>query len=83
MEGEIKIESFCLVCKGHGIIQHINSSCPFCNETGEYTKLSETFLKDHQCQCIVGDRKTCPICGEICHHNTNGRPKVMVSGGMF
>ena len=56
MEGEIKIESFCLVCKGHGIIQHINSPCPFCNETGEYTKLSETFLKDHQCQCIVGDR---------------------------
>ena len=26
MEGEIKIESFCLVCKGHGIIQHINLS---------------------------------------------------------
>ena len=83
MEGEIKMESHCMVCKGHGVIDMIKSSCPFCDETGEYTKLSETFFKEHQCQCIIGDKKICPICEEGCHHNTYGRPKVMVTGGMF
>tara|TARA_R110002020_G_scaffold217807_5_gene425586 strand:- start:359 stop:610 length:252 start_codon:yes stop_codon:yes gene_type:complete len=83
MESEIETNLHCLVCKGDGVIPHLNSACSFCNETGEYTKLSETFLRDHQCQCIIHDRKNCPICGEQCHHNTNGRPKVIVSGGMF
>ena len=47
--------SKCLVCKGDGKIAWTHTSCPFCNETGEYSKASETFLLNHICQCIIID----------------------------
>jgi RecJ-like exonuclease len=75
--------SKCLVCKGDGKIAWTHTSCPFCNETGEYSKASETFLLNHICQCIISDRKNCPVCEEKCHHDTHGRPKVIITGGMY
>jgi len=32
----------CAVCKGKGKIELLDSSCPFCNGTGEFTKISES-----------------------------------------
>ena len=42
----------CLVCKGNGTIELLNSQCPFCNGTGEFTKSAESYLQSHICQCI-------------------------------
>ena len=47
------------------------------NGTGEHTKAAEAFLASHTCQCILLDRKTCPVCGKKCHHDTPNRVKVM------
>ena len=62
----------CVVCKGTGIIELLDSSCPFCNGTGENSK-------SHICQCIFLDRKQCPICEKKCHHDTPNRPKVLIN----
>lgn len=56
-------------------------SCTFCNGTGEWNQASENYLKDHICQCIVYDRKFCPICGESCHHDTSQNPKQIIDPG--
>ena len=34
----------CVVCNGRGIIELLDSQCPFCNGTGEFTKISESIL---------------------------------------
>ena len=34
----------CLVCKGNGTIELLDSQCPFCNGTGEFTKSAESYL---------------------------------------
>ena len=31
----------CVVCKGKGKIELLDSSCPFCNGTGEFTKFQK------------------------------------------
>ena len=68
----------CPVCKGRGSIELLDSQCPFCNGTGEFTKAGESYMKSHICQCIMLDRKVCPLCGKKCHHNTPNRPKVLI-----
>ena len=72
------VEEKCVVCKGHGTIELLNSQCPFCNGTGDFTKAAESYLHSHICQCIFFDRKKCPLCGKICHHDTTNRPDVLV-----
>tara|TARA_B100000470_G_C19684724_1_gene343716 strand:- start:16 stop:327 length:312 start_codon:yes stop_codon:yes gene_type:complete len=69
----------CLVCKGNGTIELLDSQCPFCNGTGEFTKSAESYLQSHICQCIFLDRKMCPICAKKCHHDTPNRPKVLIN----
>ncbi len=66
------------MCKGDGIIELLGSECPFCNGTGEYSKTAETYLNSHICQCIFLDRKSCPLCGKRCHHDTPNRPKGLI-----
>ena len=82
IDSECKIamseQDFCVVCKGVGIIELLNSECPFCNGTGENSKSAESYLKSHICQCIFLDRKQCPICEKKCHHDTPNRPKVLI-----
>ena len=68
----------CPVCNGKGSIELLDSQCPFCNGTGEFTKSGESYMKSHICQCIMLDRKVCPLCGKKCHHNTPNRPKVLI-----
>ena len=68
----------CPVCKGRGSIELLDSQCPFCNGTGEFTKAGESYMKSHIFQCIMLDRKVCPLCGKKCHHNTPNRPKVLI-----
>ena len=68
----------CAVCNGKGKIELLDSSCPFCNGTGEFTKSSESYFKSHICQCIFLNRKTCPLCGKKCHHDTPNKPKILL-----
>lgn len=68
----------CAVCKGAGIIELLDSQCPFCNGTGEHTKSAESYMNSHICQCIFLDRKVCPLCGKRCHHDTPNKPKVLI-----
>jgi hypothetical protein len=71
------LETECAVCKG------TSAKCVFCNGTGEYTKIAETYMKSHICQCIMLDRKNCPLCQKKCHHNTPNRPKLLAGGGIM
>jgi len=34
----------CAVCNGKGKIELLDSPCPFCNGTGEFTKISESYF---------------------------------------
>ncbi len=71
-------EQKCAVCEGDGSITLLGSQCPFCNGTGEYTKIAESYITSHICQCIFLDRKVCPLCKERCHHDTPNKPKVLI-----
>jgi len=37
-------EKICVVCKGRGKIELLDTQCPFCNGTGEYTRISESYF---------------------------------------
>lgn len=69
----------CPICKGSGHIELLGRECSFCNSTGEYTKSAEAYMKSHICQCILLDRKRCPICGKDCHHDTPNKPKILTN----
>ena len=71
----------CAVCKGTGTIELLNSQCPFCNGTGEYSKTAESYLKSHICQCIFLDRLNCPVCHKRCHHSSSQTPKQKIDPG--
>ena len=68
----------CPICDGTGAIDLLWAACSFCNGTGESTRSAEAYLKSHVCQCILLDRRTCPLCGKKCHHDTPNRPKILV-----
>jgi len=68
----------CAVCNGKGKIELLDSPCPFCNGTGEYTRISESYFKSHICQCIFLNRKICPLCEKKCHHDTPNKPKILL-----
>ena len=71
-------EQKCAVCEGDGSIELLGSQCPFCNGTGEYTKIAKSYITSHICQCIFLDRKVCPLCKQRCHHDTPNKPKVLI-----
>lgn len=68
----------CPVCRGVGKIELLDTICSFCNGTGAYSKTAESYFKSHICQCVLLDRKRCPLCGKRCHHDTPNRPKILV-----
>ena len=69
----------CVICDGEKIF--LGHTCTFCNGTGEWNEASESYLKDHICQCIIWGRKFCPVCGEICHHDSSSTPKCTIDSG--
>lgn len=75
----LTVVDVCAVCKGAGVIELLESRCPFCNGTGEPTNAAKSYIKSHICQCIILDRKTCPLCKKPCHHDTPNKPKIMIN----
>ena len=73
-------DDFCIVCRKTGQTFD-NRICPFCNGTGEPNNMAEEYMRNHICQCIVLDRKFCPICEKICHHDTSLNPKQKIDPG--
>lgn len=70
----------CEVCGGTGKMMH-DSTCPYCNGTGEWTQAGMSYKNNHICQCITLDRRFCPICGLECHHDTTLNPKQVIDDG--
>ncbi len=73
-------ESSCDVCVGTGK-NLFNETCPYCNGTGEWNDAAVAYVKNHICQCIVWDRKNCPICKKKCHHDSAQTPKQRIEAG--
>ena len=73
-------ESPCEVCRGTGK-NLFNEACPFCNGTGEWNDAAVSYVKSHICQCIMWDRKNCPICHKVCHHDSTLSPKQVIDDG--
>ncbi|MCA9812143.1 MAG: hypothetical protein KC483_04695 [Nitrosarchaeum sp.] len=72
-------EDVCDFCKGSGKLA--SNICVFCNGTGEWNQAAQAYLKNHICQCIVLDRKHCPVCNKPCHHDTSLNPKQKIDPG--
>jgi hypothetical protein len=69
----------CDFCKGLGSIS--SNICVYCNGTGEWNQAAQAYVKNHICQCIVLDRKFCPVCNKACHHDTSLNPKQKIDPG--
>ncbi len=67
------IDDVCDFCQGVG--KSSSNVCVYCNGTGEWNQAAQAYVKNHICQCIVLDRKFCPICNKSCHHGTSLNPK--------
>ena len=65
-------EDVCDFCKGVSSSSYV---CVYCNGTGEWNQAAQAYVKNHICQCIVLDRKFCPVCNKPCHHDTTLNPK--------
>jgi len=79
---ELKIgmtEDVCDFCKGVG--SSSTNVCVYCNGTGEWNQAAQSYVKNHICQCIVLDRKFCPVCNKPCHHDTSLNPKQTIDSG--
>jgi hypothetical protein len=72
-------EDICDFCKGIG--SSSSNICVYCNGTGEWNKAAQAYVKNHICQCIVLDRKFCPVCNKPCHHDTTLNPKQKIDPG--
>ena len=70
----------CVICNGIGKNQ-FNENCTYCNGTGEPNNLAEEYHRNHICQCIMWDRKFCPVCKKKCHHDTSLNPKQRIVPG--
>ena len=69
----------CDLCKGSGTF--LSKPCVYCNGTGEWNQAAQAYLKNHICQCIILDRKYCPVCQKPCHHDTTLSPKQKIDPG--
>lgn len=72
-------EDKCDLCKGAGVVG--TNECPFCNGTGEWNQAAQAYVLNHICQCIVWDRRFCPVCLKACHHDTSNSPKQTIDPG--
>ena len=72
-------EDVCDFCKGMG--SSSSNICVYCNGTGEWNNAAQAYVKNHICQCIVLDRKFCPVCNKPCHHDTTLNPKQKIDPG--
>lgn len=72
-------ENICDMCIGSG--KWSDKVCVYCNGTGEYNDAASSYVKNHECQCIVLDRKFCPVCQKICHHDTTFSPRQIIDDG--
>lgn len=72
-------EDYCDMCHGKG--KFLDKECVYCNGTGEWNMAAQGYLKNHVCQCIVLDRKFCPVCEKSCHHDTSLNPKQKIDPG--
>ena len=72
-------DDICDFCKGLGSIS--SHDCVYCNGTGEWNQAAQAYVKNHICQCIVLDRKFCPVCNKACHHDTSLNPKQKIDPG--
>ena len=70
--------NICDVCRGAKDQRII---CPYCNGTGEWNSAAQSYINNHICQCIVLDRKHCPVCNKKCHHDSSGKPKQKIDPG--
>jgi len=70
----------CVICNGN-TKNMFNEACTYCNGTGEWNQAGENYLKNHICQCKNWDRKNCPICKKICHHDSALSPKQRIVPG--
>ena len=73
------VEDICDLCKGSGVFY--SKMCVYCNGTGEWNQAAQAYMKNHICQCILQDRKFCPVCGKACHHDTTLSPKQKIDPG--
>lgn len=70
----------CNFCSGKG--KHFSDvSCTYCNGTGEWNQAAQSYVKNHECQCIVLDREHCPVCHKKCHHSSSLSPKQVIDSG--
>jgi len=72
-------DDYCDMCKGRG--EFLNKECVYCNGTEEWNVAAQAYMKNHICQCIILDRKFCPVCEKKCHHNTTLKPKQKIDPG--
>ena len=70
----------CDFCKGTGK-NYFNESCVYCNGTGEWNYTAQSYVNNHICQCILLDRKFCPVCNKKCHHDSSLNPKQKIDPG--
>ena len=73
------LDDICDFCKGVG--KSSSYVCVYCNGTGEWNQAAQAYMKNHICQCIVLDRKFCPVCNKTCHHDTSLNPKQKIDPG--
>ena len=72
-------DDICDLCAGSGVF--LSNPCVFCNGTGEWNSAAQGYIKNHICQCIILDRKFCPVCNKPCHHDTTLNPKQKIDPG--
>lgn len=70
-------DDVCDFCTAMGV----NNNCVYCNGTNEWNQAAQSYVKNHACQCIFLDRKFCPVCEKICHHDTSSNPKQTIDDG--
>ena len=72
-------ENKCDFCKGTGLF--MKHECVYCNGTGEWNFTAQSYVENHICQCLMLDRKFCPVCEKKCHHDTSNSPKQVIDPG--
>jgi len=72
-------ENTCDLCKGSGKFH--GHECTYCNGTGEWNFVAQSYVNEHICQCIFLDRKFCPICNKKCHHSSSQNDKQIIDPG--
>ncbi len=73
-------DDYCDLCNGKGTY-FSDKACTYCNGTGNWNQAAQSYVKNHECQCIFLDREHCPICHKICHHDTSVSPKQIIDDG--